>query len=333
MVSSRIREAIKQLGRLAQQTGLFGPVDPESPKRSSEEPRRAERRPQRFAYRVLGEKTSAVLPLFRDLDSSLHRSGLQTSYKLYVSLTLLTTLAGTIVTMLIIPPLLYFALQVPFFPSILFGVGSGLLAGALAVVGFHLYPIYRADVVKRSLDDNMAFAAGYMAILAGAGVPPNNLFRSLSNLPRNLAIVDESRRITRDVELFGMDLITALENASRRTPSQTFRELLEGLIATIHSGGSLATYLLQRSRQGMKSKRMALRKFSDTLGMLSEFYVSLLVAGPLIFVVMLVVMAMLGGTGLGIMSPALLLMLLTYIGIPVGSVVFLVVLDVVTPKW
>jgi flagellar protein FlaJ len=83
----------------------------------------------------------------------------------------------------------------------------------------------------------------------------------------------------------------------------------------------------------MKFKRIALRKFSDTLGMLSEVYVTLLVAGPLIFVVMLAVMAMLGGSGLGVMNPALLLMLLTYIGIPVGSVIFLIVLDALTPRW
>ena len=267
------------------------------------------------------------------MDIGLRRSGIMTSFKFYVSLTLLATLIATVATMLLIPPVLYFVLQTPLFPSILFGVGGGLFAGVLTVIGFYIYPIYRADIIKRNLEDNMAFATGYLAILAGAGVPPNSMFRSLSRIPQKLAIIDESRIITRDVELFGTDIITALETASKRTPSEKFKELLEGLIATIHSGGNLMTYLLQRSRQGMKFKRIALRKFSDTLGMLSEFYVTLLVAGPLIFVVMLAVMAMLGGTGLGIMSPTLLLMLLTYMGIPVGSIIFLIVLDAVTPKW
>jgi flagellar protein FlaJ len=66
---------------------------------------------------------------------------------------------------------------------------------------------------------------------------------------------------------------------------------------------------------------------------LSEFYVTLLVAGPLIFVVMLAVMAMLGGGGLGILNPTLLLTLLTYIGIPVGSIIFIIILDALTPRW
>ena len=276
-------------------------------------------KPQLFAYRLLRERTNRFLPLFRDMDNGLHKSGLRVSFKPYVSLTLLTSLIITISTMLLVPPMLYFILQTALFPSLLFGAGGGLLAGALTIIFFYIYPLYQADNIKRNLDDNMAFATGYLAILAGASVSPDKMFRSLSKIPQKLAIVDGARIIVRDVELFGADIITALENASKCTPSEKFKELLEGFIATIHSGGDLTSYLLHRSRQNMKFKRIALRKFSDTLGVLSEFYVTLLVAGPLIFVVMLSVMAMLGGAGLGILNPTLLLTLLTYIGIPIGQ--------------
>jgi flagellar protein FlaJ len=134
------------------------------------------------------------------------------------------------------------------------------------------------------------------------------------------------------MELFGMDVLSALEAASKRAPSARFKELLEGLIATMHSGGNLENYLAQRSRQYMRLKRIALRRFADTLGVLAEFYVVLLVAGPLIFVVMLGVMAMLGSGGQGLLDPKLLLYLLTYIGIPLGSIVFLILLDMVSPR-
>jgi len=290
-------------------------------------------KPELFAYNLLGERTNRFLPLFRDMDVGLHRSGMRISFKPYVSLTLLTSLIVTIFTMFLVPSTLYLVLQIEFFPSLLFGVGGGLLAGAITIICFYIYPVYRADNIKRNLDDSMSFATGYLAILAGAGVPPARMFCSLSNIPQKLAIVDESRIIVRDVELFGADIITALESASKRTASEKFKELLEGFIATIHSGGNLMSYLLNRSRQNMKLKRIALRKFSDTLGVLSEFYVTLLVAGPLIFVVMLSVMAMLGGAGFGIMNPTLLLMLLTYIVMPAGSVIFIIILDALAPRW
>ena len=67
--------------------------------------------------------------------------------------------------------------------------------------------------------------------------------------------------------------------------------------------------------------------------MLSEFYVALLITGPLLLVIMLAVMAMLGGGGLGALSPDLILDLLTYIGIPLGSIMFLIILDSTSPKW
>ena len=207
-----------------------------------------------------------------------------------------------------------------------------MLAGALTLIGFYVYPIYRADDLKRKLDDGLPFTAGYMAILAGADVPPDHIFRSLAQVGAPLAVSDEARTVVRDVELFGFDVLSALESASSRTPSTRFKGLLEGFIATVHSGGSLVKYLTDKSRQFMKLKRIALNQLSDTFGMLAEFYVTVLVVGPLILVIMLSVMAMLGGGGSGLLNPRLLLYLLTYLGIPVGSLVFLIILDVFTPR-
>ena len=70
------------------------------------------------------------------------------------------------------------------------------------------------------------------------------------------------------------------------------KQVVEGFIAVVHSGGNLVKYLRNRSQQYMKLKQIALKRFSDTLAVLAEFYVTLMVAGSLIFVVMLAVMSM-----------------------------------------
>jgi hypothetical protein len=44
------------------------------------------------------------------------------------------------------------------------------------------------------------------------------------------------------------------------------------------------------------------------------------------------VMSVLGG-GVGLLSPDLLLSLLTYMLIPVCAVIFLIILDSISPKW
>lgn len=285
------------------------------------------------AYRLVGGRVGFVLPLFQDLSIHLQRAGIKTNFRAYVSLTVLSTALIAFATFACIPCVLVFAFQVPVFPAVLFGFGGSLFAVAFTVLGFYVYPVYRADKFRRDLEDELAFTTGYMSILASAGVPPEKIFHSLANLPMPLAVSTEAKNVVRDINLFGLDVISALEKSSKRSPSQLFREMLEGFISTIHSGSSLAAYLRERSKQHMKLKRISLRKFSDTLSILSEFYVAILVTGPLLFIIMLAVMAMMGGGNLGFLSPDLLLKIITYIGIPVGSIMFLIILDAVSPKW
>lgn len=288
--------------------------------------------PYSIAYQLIGEKTGRVLPLFRDLDSSLHKAGLKITFKAYVSLTVLAAILISFITLAVIPCLFIFTLSIPLFPAVLFGVGGSLFTFAFSIIGFYVYPIYRADKLKRDLEDELPFTTGYMSILASAGVSPEKIFYSLSNLSVPLAVSAEAKNVIRNVNLFGQDIISALEESSKRTPSERFHEMLEGFISTIHSGSNLAAYLREKNGQYMKLKKISLRKFSDTLSILAEFYVALLVTGPLLLVIMLAVMAMLGG-GFGILSPDLILRILTFVGIPLGSIMFLIILDAVSPKW
>ena len=285
-----------------------------------------------FAYRVLGDKIVRVLPLFKDVDVNLQRASLRISFRGYVSLAVLGTIVASVSTLVFVT-FVTFLFRLSIFSSLLFVLGATLFAGASSLIGFYVYPLLRADSLKRDLEEGLPFTTGYLSILAGSGVPPAQMFRSLAQLDSKLAVSKEAKLIVRDVELFGVDIVSALESVSKRTPSERFKEFLEGFIATVHSGGDLTKYLSERSRLYMRLKRMALRRLGDTLGVLAEFYVVMLVAGPLILVVMLGVMAMLGGGGMiGGLDPRLLLYLLTYMGIPLGSIVFLILLDIVTPK-
>jgi flagellar protein FlaJ len=285
------------------------------------------------AFQLLGEKTSRILPLFKDLDTSLQKSKLKVDFKVYVSLTVFVALSTTVAILALVPCLLIFVFNFPFTSAILFGIGASLFTLAFSIAWFYAYPIYRADALKRALEDELPFTTGYMAILTSAGVSPEKIFYSLSNLSVPLAVSREAKDIVRNVSLFGSDIISALEETSKSSPSEKFQEMIEGLISTIHSGGNLSAYLREKSKEYMKLKKISLKKYSDTLSMLSEFYVAILLTGPLFLVIMLTVMAMLGGGGLGMLSPDLLLNLLTYLGIPLAATVFLIILDAASPKW
>ena len=289
--------------------------------------------PQSVSYQLIGERTRKLLPLFQDLELSLQRSGLKVNLNAYVSLTVFSSLLMAGVALSLIPVFLIVLFRISILPAILFGFGGSLFTLAFTTIGFYSYPTYRADCVKRALEDELPFTTGYMAILTSAGVSPEKIFCSLSELSVPLAVSYEAKNVVRDVNLFGADIISALERASRRTPSKKFREMLEGFISTIHSGGNSTAYLQEKTRQYMRLKRIGLKKFTDTLSILSEFYVTLLLTGPLLMVIMLTVMSMLGGGNFGIVSSDFLLSLLTYLGLPLGVLVFLIILDASSPKW
>jgi flagellar protein FlaJ len=334
MNKSKVKESFQRL--IQRLENAFRPLKSLSLKRLSKGFGKAEKgstKPHVFAYRVLGHRISGLLPLFRDVDVNLQRSRMGVSFRGYVSLAVLGAMLASLSALVFVTLFTVLLFRLSVFSSVLFGVGATLLAGALTLVAFYAYPVLRADSMKRSLEDELPFTTGYLSILAGAGVPPAQMFRSLSQIDSSLAVSKEARLIVRDVELFGVDVVSALSTASKRTPSVKFRELLEGFIATVHSGGDLARYLSERSQHYMKLKRIALRRLADTLGVLAEFYVVMLVAGPLMLVVMLAVMAMLGGGSiLGMLDARMMLYLLTYLGIPIGSIMFLILLDMITPK-
>ena len=290
-------------------------------------------KPLSMAYQVMGNKTGRFIPLFKDLEQTLQQSGLKINFKAYVSLTVLASLLISLSVAVVLPVVLFFVSNVPLESAILFGFGGALFTSAFSVIGFYLYPVYCADKHKRELDDELPFTSGYMAILASAGVSPEKIFHSLSNLNVPLAASTEAKEVIKNINLFGLDVISALEKTSSRTPSEKFRDTLEGIISTIHTGGNLGVFLREKFRTAMKLKKLSLKKYSDSLSVLSEVYVALLLTGPLLLVIMVSVMSVLGGGELGLLSPDLLLSLLTYLLIPVCAVIFLIILDSTSPKW
>jgi flagellar protein FlaJ len=303
---------------------------PETPKKDTQ---KGLEKPLATAYRVMGGQSKGFLPLFKDLDQALLKSGLKANFKAYVSLTLVASFAIAMPVAVGISLTLFFIFNMPLMTVLLFGVGTALFTWALSVCGFYLYPVYRADKHRRELDDELPFTTGYMAILASAGVSPEKIFQSLANLSAPLAASREAKETIKNINLFGLDIISALEKVSTLTPSEKLQDTVEGMISTIHTGGNLGAYLRDKFKTHMRLKRVSLKKYADSLSVLSEVYVALLLTAPLLLVIMLSVMSMLGGGTIGGLSSDLLLNLMTYIAIPVAAIIFLIIVDSSTPKW
>jgi flagellar protein FlaJ len=88
----------------------------------------------------------------------------------------------------------------------------------------------------------------------------------------------------------------------------------------------MGTYFVSKAREAMQDNRKKFTEFIETLGLISEVYIIGLVAAPILVIVMFAAMMMMGGA-----SP-MILMVIIYGYIPLGSMAFVLVTDMMTPE-
>jgi archaeal flagellar protein FlaJ len=182
---------------------------------------------------------------------------------------------------------------------------------------------------SRSIKINLTLhnAVAYMYAMRRGGAQLMTIFSSLSdraNIYGEVAL--EFRQIVRDAEFFGYDVVSAIRHLSETTPSEKLKNFLEDLLSVIESGGDMGEFLSTRVRMYQEEARFEQRQFLNVLSIVAESYVTLFVAGPLFLIIIMVVMGMMGG-------PAVLqLALVTYAIMPIGSLVFILLIDLISIK-
>lgn len=283
-----------------------------------------------FSYRLFGQRLK--LPSPKTLEENLKKAALLMPAEVYLSFVLLISLivfAGGFLNGFIALYTLSHSLTFSIPLSLLIGVSS-------AGVGFaslYFYPSVRAGRRRREIEANLPYVISTLSILSAAGVPADRAFRLLASLEKGgqIRLGGEAALIYRDLTLLGGDLISVLKEAAERKVSTHLSTLLEGIVATIRSGGDLTTYLQEEGRSFMRLQRSILREFLDFMVIIAEIFIALLVAFPLILIVMLVVMSSLGG-GVGAADPATIVPLVIYGLVPAAGILLLILLDLATPK-
>jgi len=170
-------------------------------------------------------------------------------------------------------------------------------------------------------------AVAYIYAMRKGGAQLMTIFRSVSdraNIYGEIAL--EFRQIVRDVDFFGYDVVTAIKHLTETTPSEKLKNFLEDLLSVIESGGDMSDFLSMRVRLYQEEARFEQKQFLNILSLVAESYVTLFVAGPLFLIIIMVVMGMVGG------SAVLQLALVTYAVMPIGSFIFILLIDVISIK-
>ena len=292
-----------------------------------------------LGHSVLGERPARIFPYSKKIRRHLLQANVKINHVVYISsMFFWSILAGVLII-----PIMYFLLTfflpvlfIPPFPvaySITLSVLAGLLGFGVSFAVFLYYPNYKASIVRGKIERNLVYTSNYMAILASAGATPGETFNSLARSGDVFNLRESARSIAKNVELLGEDLISALSEESKITPSKLYSNFLQGYIATIQTGGNLYPYLMIATAKFSDIRRRLLAKMIDQLGLAGELYITMLVAFPIIMVTLISVMGALGGEVIGGLSAAQLLPLMVYILVPFAAMIVLIFIDAIISSW
>jgi flagellar protein FlaJ len=187
-------------------------------------------------------------------------------------------------------------------------------------------PGSKAKTRARDIDKRIGAAMSFISAMASADVNVDVIFKELSRQEIYGEIKNEAEWITRDTELLGIDILTAVSKAAQRTPSSKFQEFLQGVVTTSTSGGQLKPYFLQKAEQFEKEGKLDMRQQLESLGLLAESFVTVVVAFPLFLIVIMAIMAIVPGGGGSADFTVTLLWMVVLLMVPIAQFGFIFII-------
>ncbi|MFB6219129.1 MAG: type II secretion system F family protein, partial [Halobacteriaceae archaeon] len=202
--------------------------------------------------------------------------------------------------------------------------------GVVAAVVTYQYrwriPKYRGKNRERKIDESLQRTVAFVYALSRSGMEVPEIMRILSN---NTEVYGEAAKemevAVRDMEVFGTNIISALQRLGERTPSDNFSDFAENFVSVLQGGRDVSTFLREQYEYYEEEAEAQQEQFLELLATLAEAYVTAFVAGPLFLITILVIIGFIIGDTLP------LLRLIIYLGVPLATLGFLAYLDSITP--
>jgi archaeal flagellar protein FlaJ len=184
---------------------------------------------------------------------------------------------------------------------LIIGVALGILLPVAGTVGSFYglqgSPGSKARDRGRKIDRRISAAMSFVSAMASADVNVDQIFKELARQKIYGEVAEEAAWITRDTELLGVDILTAIRNGAARSPSKRFQDFLQGVVTTATSGGQLKPYFLLKAEQYERENKLENLQRVETMGLLAETFVTVVVAFPLFLVIIIAIFAVIGGGG------------------------------------
>ncbi|MCW4026834.1 MAG: type II secretion system F family protein, partial [Candidatus Bathyarchaeota archaeon] len=272
-----------------------------------------------LSFRFFGRMAPVFLKNVFEFEGYLKRANMRIYPETYVSLmffaaflTLPVSIAAIMIVYFLQLMPAIFLVPAPFFVMIV----------------FILAPMSKAGERSSKLEREMPFAATYVAVMASGGIPPYTSFKRLGEADLLPSMSQEARSLIRDVEIFGVDPLTAMQKSAKANPLDIYREFVGGYASTVIIGGDITSFLENKAAELFKTRAARVRSAAERLGMLLETFIIVMVLMSLCFYILFSVESIYS-TGMSMYSG---IILYTYVFTPLLSFVFIYLAHGMQPK-
>jgi len=222
----------------------------------------------------------------------LEKADISIVYKEYYSMILMNIIIGFIASF-ISTLILYLIIPLEITALLIFMVSS------IVPTGIGLYylslPTSKAKSRGKNIDRYLPYATNFINTMSVAGISPSDIFEALSTIKLYGDIQKEAKKITTEINMMGIDTITALKNAIVISPSNKFKEFIQGMLGVIQSGSELGPYFDRCVEKYMFDDIMDRKRNLESLAVMAESFVVTVIAFPLFLVIIISIMGMTSG--------------------------------------
>lgn len=241
---------------------------------------------------------------FRPLYNELKKANIDVLFETYVAMMFFTTLISAVVGVILTAGLLFFNVGVTY-PFLTPYNGEYLdrivrifwIPFALPLATFltlYIYPSTEKSSIAKRIDGELPFAVIHMSAISGSGIAPSEIFKIIGLSKEYPFLRREIRKVLNQTNIYGYDLVTALNNVSKSTPSQKLAELFNGIATTVNSGGNLSEFFEKRAETLLGGYRLERERFTQVAGTFMDIYISVVIATPMILMLLLVMLSLTG---------------------------------------
>ncbi len=269
-----------------------------------------------FCYHLLGRRLEKENDEGRDkLAQKLRQANITMTPGLYLARNYVTSLIVFFISLVLYAIIFALILVSPMW--LLFMIALSSVSAGSVLMFFPFTMNSRITNRAARIDQELPFTLSELSILASTGLSPVEIVRRIAKRTASETVSAEFKKTVYKLDVEGKDLISALSETARESPSQSFRETLWDLTNMIHQGGDLDRYLRTKADDVMKTKRAVQKEFIDKIATYSDIYITVVLVGVLFAGIGAFLMDAMDSPMMGLDGDSLLL-LTTFLALPLA---------------